>query len=56
LLICGDITVAHTAQNISEFSVTSFYQTGLELGLYEKHQMVSYIDKDDLDFEKIDKR
>mmetsp|Transcript_39833 Transcript_39833/g.77808 ORF Transcript_39833/g.77808 Transcript_39833/m.77808 type:complete len:235 (-) Transcript_39833:248-952(-) len=56
LVICGDITVAHTAQDISEFSVTSFYRTGLELGLVEKHHMVPYVVEDDLDFEKIDRR
>ena len=55
-LICGDITVAHTAREISEFSVTSFYEVGLELGLIEKHDIVSYIAEDELDFEKIDKR
>ena len=54
--ICGDITVAHTAREISEFSVTSFYEVGLELGLIEKHDIVSYIAEDELDFEKIDKR
>mmetsp|Transcript_32327 Transcript_32327/g.50024 ORF Transcript_32327/g.50024 Transcript_32327/m.50024 type:complete len:235 (+) Transcript_32327:103-807(+) len=56
LQICGDITVAHTAQDISEFSVTSFYRTGLELGLVGKHHMVPYVVEDDLDFEKIDRR
>ena len=55
-LICGDITVAHTARDISEFSVTSFYEVGLELGLIAKEDMVPYIAADELDFEKIDKR
>ncbi len=32
-LICGDLTVAHTSADISLFSVTSFYQIGLSLGL-----------------------
>jgi len=54
--ICGDITVAHTAHDISEFSVTSFYTAGLELGFVEAHQMVPYGAIDELDFEKIDTR
>lgn len=54
--ICGDVTVAHTARNISEFSVTSFYEAGLELGLLKDHQMVPYEHHEELDFEKIDKR
>ena len=48
--------MAHTAREISEFSVTSFYEVGLELGFIEKHDIVSYIAEDELDFEKIDKR
>ena len=32
-MICGDLTVAHTSTDISPFSVTSFYQIGLSLGL-----------------------
>ena len=32
-MICGDLTVAHTSADISPFSVTSFYQIGLSLGL-----------------------
>lgn len=56
LQICEEITIAHTAQTISEFSVTSFYQVGLELGLYTKDQMVSYDFFDELDFDKIDRR
>eukprot|EP00547_Thalassionema_nitzschioides_P002197 CAMPEP_0194214126 /NCGR_PEP_ID=MMETSP0156-20130528/15206_1 /TAXON_ID=33649 /ORGANISM="Thalassionema nitzschioides, Strain L26-B" /LENGTH=230 /DNA_ID=CAMNT_0038942323 /DNA_START=60 /DNA_END=752 /DNA_ORIENTATION=- len=54
--ICGDLTVAHTADDISEFSVTSFYTVGLELGLVEKHRMVPYGVMDYLDFDQIDKR
>jgi hypothetical protein len=55
-LVCGDVTVAHTAQTISDFSVTSFYQAGLELGLVEPKHMVPYAISDELDFELIDKR
>jgi len=54
--ICGDMTFAHTANPISEFSVTSFYQVGLDLELYRKDQMVPYDQLDELDFDKIDKR
>jgi len=54
--ICGDITVAHTAKDISPFSVTSFYQAGLDLGLVDKDQMVPFKMDDTLDFDKIDKR
>ena len=56
LQLCNDITIAHTAKTISEFSVTSFYEVGLDLGLYSKDQMVSYDLSDELDFDKIDKR
>merc|ERR1719491_538852 len=33
LTLAGDITVAHTTANINEFSVTSFYEAGIDLGL-----------------------
>eukprot|EP00568_Trieres_chinensis_P002366 CAMPEP_0183294704 /NCGR_PEP_ID=MMETSP0160_2-20130417/2933_1 /TAXON_ID=2839 ORGANISM="Odontella Sinensis, Strain Grunow 1884" /NCGR_SAMPLE_ID=MMETSP0160_2 /ASSEMBLY_ACC=CAM_ASM_000250 /LENGTH=246 /DNA_ID=CAMNT_0025456063 /DNA_START=25 /DNA_END=765 /DNA_ORIENTATION=+ len=56
LRVCGDITVAHTAATISEFSVTSFYEVGLELGLLDKHHYVDYGLLEELDFEKIDTR
>ena len=32
-MICGDLTVAHTSAKISPFSVTSFYEVGLAMGL-----------------------
>ena len=54
--ICGDLTVAHTAKTISEFSVTSFYEAGLDLGLVKREHMVAYAVEDALDFEKNDKR
>ncbi|MEX0386693.1 shikimate kinase [Spiribacter onubensis] len=37
---CGEITVAHTAREISEFSVTGFYTVGLELGLVGEDELV----------------
>ena len=40
--ICGEITVAHTSTEISPFSVTSFYQVGLDLGLVTADQIVAY--------------
>jgi len=40
--ICGEITVAHTSAEISAFSVTSFYEVGLDLGLIDANQIVSY--------------
>lgn len=60
-VVCGDITVAHTAQDISDFSVTSFYQVGLDLGLldFDAHY-VPYTNnnstEDYLDFDTIDTR
>ena len=41
-MICGDLTVAHTSAEISPFSVTSFYQVGLDLGLIGADQIVAY--------------
>ena len=40
--IGGEITVAHTSAEISAFSVTSFYEVGLDLGLIDANQIVSY--------------
>jgi hypothetical protein len=54
--VCGDITVAHTAHDISDFSVTSFYEVGLDLGLLDRKDYVAYGAIDDLNFEKIDTR
>lgn len=54
--VCGDITVAHTAHEISEFSVTSFYQVGLDLGLLDERHYVPYGALGTLDFDKIDTR
>ena len=41
-MICGDLTVVHTSAEISPFSVTSFYQVGLDLGLVSADQIVGY--------------
>jgi len=43
--VSGEVTVAHATGDIVEFSVTSFYEVGLELGLIdEKNDMVYYSD------------
>ena len=42
--ICGDLTVAHTSPKISPFSVTSFYQVGLDLSLISVDQIMPYDD------------
>jgi len=54
--VCKEMTLAHTADNISPFSVTSFYEAGIELGLYRSDDLVPYGKHDELDFESIDKR
>lgn len=59
--ICGEISIAHTAEELSEFSVTSFYTAGLELGLLHSDDYVAYRDPDQeqgsdkLDFEKLER-
>ena len=53
---CSNITLAHTAQEISEFSVTSFYKVGLELGHIKQDEIVPYNIPDELNFDLIDKR
>ena len=42
--ICGGITIAHTSSEISDFSVSSFYRVGLDLGLIDPKEMVPYVD------------
>ena len=39
--LCGEITVAHTSTEISPFSVTSFYEVGLELGLIAAQEIMA---------------
>lgn len=41
-IVSGEVTVAHATDEIQEFSVTSFYQVGLELGLIKECDMVQY--------------
>jgi len=40
--LCEGITIAHTSKDISVFSVTSFFTVGLDLGLVDSGNMVSY--------------
>ena len=42
--VCSGVTVAHTSRNISDFSVSSFYRVGIELGLIDPSEMVPYAD------------
>ena len=41
-VICGDLTVAHTSAKISPFSVTSFNEVGLAMGLIDAGQIVPF--------------
>jgi hypothetical protein len=40
--ISGEITVCHTSNNISDFSITSFYKVGIDLGIIQESEMVYY--------------
>ncbi|MDG0992494.1 MAG: shikimate kinase [Luminiphilus sp.] len=40
--LCGGITAIHTAAEISEFSVTSFYKVGLKLNLVKSDDIVNF--------------
>ena len=40
--ICEEITVAHTSAEISPYSVTSFYEVGVALGLIDAEQIMPY--------------
>lgn len=42
--ICNGVTIAHTSSEISDFSVSSFYRVGLNLGLIDPKEMVPYVD------------
>ena len=41
-VICGDLTVAHTSADISAFSVTSFYEVGVAMGLIDAAKIVPF--------------
>ena len=38
--LCGEISVAHTSAEISPYSVTSFYEVGVALGLIDAEQIM----------------
>ena len=40
--ICGSLTVAHTSSEISPFSITSFYEVGIEIGRIEAADIVPF--------------
>lgn len=40
--VAGEVTVAHTIGDISEFGVTSFFKVGLNLGLIDQNEIVSF--------------
>ena len=40
--ICGDVTIAHTSCDLNEYSVSSFYHVGLDLGLIDRNEIVSF--------------
>ena len=40
--ICGALTVAHTSKDISPFSVTSFYEVGMDTGRIEVTDIVPF--------------
>ncbi|HBQ03159.1 MAG TPA: shikimate kinase [Halieaceae bacterium] len=40
--ISGELTVAHTSSALSEFSVSSFYRVGLDLGMIDSSEMVPF--------------
>ena len=61
--ICGNVTIAHTSEDINPWSVTSFYKVGLDLGLYPQTDIVGYntsthfrVPEESLAFETIDPR
>ena len=43
--LCGELTLVHTSREIGEFSVTSFGQVGLDLGLISAANIASFLDQ-----------
>ena len=41
-VICGHVTIAHTSSDLNEYSVSSFYRVGLDLGLIDRNDMVPF--------------
>ena len=42
--LCGEITLVHTSQETGEFSVTSFYKVGVDLGLMSPACIAPFLD------------
>ena len=42
--LCGELTLVHTSREIGEFSVTSFGQVGLDLGLISAASVAPFLD------------
>ena len=42
--LCGELTLVHTSREIGEFSVTSFGQVGLELGLISAANVAPFLE------------
>jgi len=43
-IVAGDLTLAHTIEEITEFSVTSFYSDGIDFGLVHEENVVPYVE------------
>ena len=43
--LCGEITLVHTSEAIGEFSVTSFYTVGVDLGLLSPACIAPFLDQ-----------
>ena len=39
---CGELTVAHTSSDLNEYSVSSFYRVGLDLGFIDESDIVLF--------------
>ena len=43
--LCGELTLVHTSRKVGEFTVTSFGQVGLDLGLIRAANVAPYLDQ-----------
>ena len=43
--LCGEITLVHTSPQIGEFSVTSFYKVGVDLGFMSPASIAPFLDQ-----------
>ena len=41
-VICGALTVAHTSIDFNEYSVSSFFRVGIELGMIDHSDIVGF--------------